>query len=103
PSLCGWRLPVRSGEVLAVTLNFPSGKLGCSSKSCRSGRDALTTRCRTIHGRKHSPVAPPGSRGVLPGDAKVQFMFGDYVLDPGRRELSRRAEVVPVGPQVFDL
>ena len=30
-------------------------------------------------------------------------MFGDYVLDPERRELSHRAEVVPVGPQVFDL
>ncbi|HEX2012647.1 MAG TPA: winged helix-turn-helix domain-containing protein [Roseateles sp.] len=33
----------------------------------------------------------------------MQFKFGDYVLDPERRELSRRAEVVPVGPQVFDL
>jgi TolB-like protein/Flp pilus assembly protein TadD len=33
----------------------------------------------------------------------VQFMFGDYVLDPQRRELSHRAAVVPVGPQVFDL
>jgi TolB-like protein len=33
----------------------------------------------------------------------VQFIFGDYVLDPERRELSHRAEVVPVGPQVFDL
>jgi len=33
----------------------------------------------------------------------VQFTFGDYVLDPKRRELSHCAEVVPVGPQVFDL
>jgi TolB-like protein len=33
----------------------------------------------------------------------VPFKFGDYVLDPGRRELSHRAEVVPVGPQVFDV
>jgi len=39
----------------------------------------------------------------LPGDAEVTFTFGDYVLDPQRRELSHRAEVVPVGPQVFDL
>jgi TolB-like protein len=30
-------------------------------------------------------------------------MFGDYVLDPERRELWHRADVVPVGPQVFDL
>lgn len=33
----------------------------------------------------------------------MQFIFGDFVLDPARRELSHRAEVVPAGPQVFDL
>jgi len=33
----------------------------------------------------------------------VQYMFGDYVLDPERRELSQRTQVIPVGPQVFDL
>jgi len=33
----------------------------------------------------------------------VQFVFGDCVLDPERRELSHRAAVVAVGPQVFDL
>ncbi|CAN7668832.1 winged helix-turn-helix domain-containing tetratricopeptide repeat protein [Pararhizobium sp. LjRoot235] len=33
----------------------------------------------------------------------MQFMFGDYVLDPERRELTLRAQVVAVGPQVFDL
>lgn len=33
----------------------------------------------------------------------MPYVFGDYVLDPQRRELSHRAEVVPVGPQVFDL
>ena len=31
------------------------------------------------------------------------FTFGDCVLDPDRRELSRRSEVVAIGPQVFDL
>jgi len=30
-------------------------------------------------------------------------MFGDYVLDPARRELTWRGQVVAVGPQVFDL
>jgi TolB-like protein len=45
----------------------------------------------------------PRSRGARPGDAGVQFMFGNYVLDPERRELTLRAEVVAVGPQVFDL
>nr|WP_305111851.1 winged helix-turn-helix domain-containing protein [Shinella lacus] len=33
----------------------------------------------------------------------VQFMFGDYLLDQPRRELTRCGEVVAVGPQVFDL
>lgn len=35
--------------------------------------------------------------------SQVQFLFEDYVLDPERRDLSRRAEVVSIGPQVFDL
>lgn len=30
-------------------------------------------------------------------------MFGDYVLDPGRRELTLCGQVVAVGPKVFDL
>ncbi|MBW9116066.1 winged helix-turn-helix domain-containing protein [Rhizobium cauense] len=33
----------------------------------------------------------------------MQFAFGDYVLDPQRRELTLRSQVVTVGPQVFDL
>ena len=33
----------------------------------------------------------------------MQFMFGDCVLDPDRRELMRGSEAVPIGPQVFDL
>jgi DNA-binding winged helix-turn-helix (wHTH) protein/pimeloyl-ACP methyl ester carboxylesterase len=33
----------------------------------------------------------------------VLFHFGDCVLDPGRRELRRGAELVAVEPQVFDL
>jgi TolB-like protein/Tfp pilus assembly protein PilF len=35
--------------------------------------------------------------------ADVQFLFGDYALDIGRRELTRGSELIPVGPQVFDL
>lgn len=31
------------------------------------------------------------------------FAFGDHVLDPDRRELTRGSEAVAVGPQVFDL
>ena len=33
----------------------------------------------------------------------MQFVFGDCVLDPGRRELTRGSQVIAVGPQVFDL
>lgn len=33
----------------------------------------------------------------------MQFVFEDYVLDQGRRELTLRGQVVAVGPQVFDL
>lgn len=33
----------------------------------------------------------------------MQFMFGDYVLDQERRELTLRGQVVAIGPQVFDL
>lgn len=33
----------------------------------------------------------------------MTFAFGDYLLDPERRELTLRAQVVAVGPQVFDL
>ena len=33
----------------------------------------------------------------------MQYVFGDYALDPGRRELTRHAEAVAIGPKVFDL
>jgi TolB-like protein len=33
----------------------------------------------------------------------VQYVFGDYALDPDRRELARHAEAVAIGPKVFDL
>jgi TolB-like protein len=33
----------------------------------------------------------------------MQFKFGDYILDPDRRELTRGSEVIAIGPQVFDL
>ncbi|MGQ9371277.1 winged helix-turn-helix domain-containing tetratricopeptide repeat protein [Azospirillum sp. ST 5-10] len=33
----------------------------------------------------------------------MPFLFGDCLLDPDRRELSRGSAVVAVGPQVFDL
>ena len=33
----------------------------------------------------------------------MQILFEDYILDPERRELTRGAEAVAMGPQVFDL
>jgi TolB-like protein len=36
-------------------------------------------------------------------ERRVQFVFGDFLLDPDRRELSRGSEAVAIGPQVFDL
>jgi TolB-like protein len=33
----------------------------------------------------------------------VQYVFGDYAPDPDRRELTRNAEAIAIGPQVFDL
>src|SRR3954465_248427 len=40
----------------------------------------------------------PGRRS-----AQVQYLFEDYALDPDRRELTRHAEAVAIGPKVFDL
>ncbi|MGE0745005.1 MAG: winged helix-turn-helix domain-containing tetratricopeptide repeat protein [Rhodospirillales bacterium] len=33
----------------------------------------------------------------------MQYLFEDFALDPDRRELTRRAKAVAVGPKVFDL
>ena len=33
----------------------------------------------------------------------MTYTFGDYSLDPARRELRRSHKVVPVEPQVFDI
>ena len=36
-------------------------------------------------------------------ERRVKIAFGEYVLDPDRRELTRGSEAIAVGPQVFDL
>jgi TolB-like protein/tetratricopeptide (TPR) repeat protein len=41
--------------------------------------------------------------GLTLGGVIMQLSFGDYVLDINRRELTRDAELISVGPQVFDL
>ena len=33
----------------------------------------------------------------------MRYLFEDYALDPDRRELTRHAEAVAIGPKVFDL
>jgi TolB-like protein len=42
---------------------------------------------------------------VRPGrrNTAVRYVFGDYALDPNRRELTRNAEAIAIGPKVFDL
>jgi DNA-binding winged helix-turn-helix (wHTH) protein/alpha-beta hydrolase superfamily lysophospholipase len=37
------------------------------------------------------------------GGAALKYIFEQYSLDPGRRELRRRTELVAIEPQVFDL
>jgi DNA-binding winged helix-turn-helix (wHTH) protein len=37
------------------------------------------------------------------GDGRMQFRFGDHVLDVARRELRRGDEPITLEPQVFDL
>ena len=39
----------------------------------------------------------------MKGNGRVRYLFEDFVLDIGRRELRRGANAVPVAPQVFDL
>jgi TolB-like protein/Tfp pilus assembly protein PilF len=50
-------------------------------------------------------MAFAGLTGLRPGrrSAEVQYLFGEYALDPDRRELTRNAEAVAIGPKVFDL
>jgi TolB-like protein len=33
----------------------------------------------------------------------MEYSFGDFVLDKKRRDLKHRSELIPIGPQVFDL
>ena len=33
----------------------------------------------------------------------MRYLFGDYALDPDRRELTRHGDIVAIGPKVFDL
>ena len=33
----------------------------------------------------------------------MKIVFGEHVLDPDRRELTRGSDAIALGPQVFDL
>ena len=57
--------------------------------------------CYLLRGGDAGFVYAPETCGLW--SVNVQFVFGDCVLDPDRRELTRGSEVVAVGPQVFDL
>src|SRR6266566_4738818 len=49
-----------------------------------------------LDGRDYFPRTPSAG-------GRVQFAFDDYILDSGRRELSRNSERIALEPQVFDL
>jgi TolB-like protein/Tfp pilus assembly protein PilF len=57
--------------------------------------------CYLLRGGDAGFVYAPETCGLW--SVNVQFVFGDCVLDPDRRELTRGSEVVAVGPQVLDL
>jgi TolB-like protein len=48
-------------------------------------------------------AGPTGSCSWATERTDVQYLFGDYALDSDRRELTRNAEAIAVGPKVFDL
>src|SRR3712207_7599606 len=45
----------------------------------------------------------PGRSMTQATERHVHYVFGDCALDPDRRELTRHAEAVAIGPKVFDL
>jgi TolB-like protein/Tfp pilus assembly protein PilF len=63
-----------------------------------AGRHAHATDPSHINDLQLGIRDAPASRSAC-----VRFMFEDHVLDLDRRELTRGAEPVAVGPQVFDL
>src|SRR5262245_32380571 len=48
-----------------------------------------------------APFQAPLARDIQ--ERRVQFEFGNCVLDPDRRELRRESGSIPIGPKVFDL
>lgn len=76
----------------------------------RAGSARVDTRvpgdeCHAINRRQTDGVAPFASTqfGADMAEAKVRYSFGDFVLDPDRRELTSSSGPIAVGPQVFDL
>ena len=53
--------------------------------------------------RSALPVAPHFCFTRIPKSLPMRFLFGDCILDPTRRELSRGGDAIHVEPQVFDL
>ena len=87
-----------------------------STSGRRRNRDAspaadLRTKALVASGALNSSLTfsslaaySKGFRGWPPrGNGSLRFLFKDYALDTGRRELQRATDVVVVTPQVFDL
>src|SRR5882757_3204112 len=68
--------------------------LKVSGECARAGRKALQPRWIVVESFFAS--CPSGAR-------EVPFLFENYCLDAGRRELKRGSELIATGPKVFDL
>jgi TolB-like protein len=64
-----------------------------------------------LHNRGMAPTTSPSAEEQPPAptsdpslrSAGAKIVFGEHVLDPDRRELTRGSEAIAVGPQVFDV
>jgi DNA-binding winged helix-turn-helix (wHTH) protein/pimeloyl-ACP methyl ester carboxylesterase len=74
----------------AAALDANTVRAGARSRLCDSLPEASGFPCLLL---------PEPQWGARP----LSYVFEDYSLDPGRRELRRGAELVPVEPLVFDL
>jgi TolB-like protein len=107
-------MPGGRAEDFVVGLTGPCLVLGYLSKNGRRFPRHGDERCAAAGGSvcyqsdartagvELSPRAFPAPADVA-RERRVHFAFGDCVLDPDRRELTRRSEVVSMSPKAFDL
>jgi TolB-like protein len=107
-------MPGGRAEDFVVGLTGPCLVLGYLSKNGSGSGVTVMKGCAAAGGSvcyqsdartadvELSPRAFPAPADVA-RERRVHFAFGDCVLDPDRRELTRRSEVVSMSPKAFDL